>query len=203
MCGPIVTSIVLEKNSYTNYNIYFVQFFYHSGRIFTYSILGFVMGYLGSFVNIIGKLTGLSNFIVILVGIYLILKGLEMLGILKKLNIFFLRLEGLTTSFTKFIFIFRDINSLWKYFLYGLVLGFLPCGLSYTAFITSSALHNPFKSFLFMFIFGLANIPALMMIVSFSFKAIYKTRNILYFITAFIFIFTGIFFLYKNLPKIF
>ncbi|MCX7810925.1 MAG: sulfite exporter TauE/SafE family protein [Leptospiraceae bacterium] len=202
MCGPIITSFVVEKHQ-PKYSIYLAQFFYHSGRIFTYSMIGFLMGYGGFFVSNLGLIIGIKNTIMILVGIYLILKGLEMVGLIKHLNLSFETIGNTTKLFSNMILFLRDMSSSWKYFLYGLILGFLPCGLSYTAFIASSGLNDPFKGFLFMFLFGLANVPALFFVVSFSYRVVQTTRSILYYLTAIVFIVSGIYFIYSQVHRFF
>jgi sulfite exporter TauE/SafE len=52
-------------------------------------------------------------------------------------------------------------RSVWKYYPLGLVLGMLPCGLSYTAFIAAAGTGNPLAGMLTMFSFGLGTVPAL------------------------------------------
>ncbi|GIX42800.1 MAG: membrane protein [Leptospiraceae bacterium] len=200
MCGPIISSLVIE-NKQTHFNLFWAQFLYHSGRIFTYSSIGFLIGYTGSFLNTITIFSGIKNIVMILVGLYLIIKGMEMLGFIKHLSFLFNKIERSFRFFSNLIIIIRDVNSIWKYFLYGLFLGFLPCGLSYTAFIASAAMNDPFKGFLFMFLFGLANIPALFIVVSFSYKILSKSRNILYYITGITFLFFGSYLLYKEFIK--
>jgi len=46
------------------------------------------------------------------------------------------------------------------YFL-GLVLGFIPCGLLYGAFLIAMSISNPFLAALGMFFFGIATFPSL------------------------------------------
>ncbi len=218
MCGPIISSVVLNKiqnfssienriyskDQKTNW-IYInkIQILYHAGRIFTYSFIGFIMGTTGSFINTITSYLGISNFIFYFVCIFMIVKGLEMLQILSfgVINNFFNKIELMGFRLSNIIVYFKNMNSVWKFFLYGMVLGLIPCGLSYTAFITSAGLENGFKGFLFMFLFGISNIPSLYIIVSFSSRFINNQKSFLYKFTGVILIFSGIFFIVQKINK--
>lgn len=200
MCSPIIHSLK-DKN----YNFQIAQILYHSGRIFTYSFLGMILGYMGSFVEIIGNLVGLQNIVRILVGIFLIWKGLEILNLfyLQRIFDFFSWLEKKGFGFFNALVFFKEFHSVWKYFLYGIILGFLPCGLSYTALITATSTLNPFKGFFFMFLFGIGNIPALWLIVNFYDLVLKKIHKFLYYILGVIFVLFGIYFIYQSLIKFF
>ncbi len=217
MCGPIITPIVVQRNQNLNFWIIQLhQILYHFGRIFTYSTMGFLMGYTGSFVQTITPVRNIQYVFLLLIGLYLIIYGIEILSSFRFR--FFSLFEGVIYNFFKnksdfskeslfslfsLVSVLKEMNSVWKYFLYGLFLGFLPCGLSYTAFITSAGTMNPFKGFLFMFLFGLANIPALWFVVSFSVFLMGKIRSIVYRIGGIIFLITGIFIVVSSIKKIF
>lgn len=205
MCGPIISSVILKRENISYTRLSIQQLLYHAGRIFTYSLIGFVMGYTGSFINVVGSYAGISNLISLFIGIYLILKGLEMLNLLpiKMIIEFFQKIDQMGFRFSNLAVSLRQIKSDWKYFLYGLILGLIPCGLSYTAFIASSGLGDPFKGFLFMFLFGIANIPSLFLVVTFSTKIYSTTRSILYYATGIIFIAFGSYYLFIRILKMF
>ncbi len=200
MCTPIISSFKDHSSNFQS-----LQFFYHFGRMFTYGLLGMIAGYTGSFVNTVGSIFGIQNIIRISVSLFLIFKGLEILNLFyfKKLFYFFDWLEKKGFHFSKVLIHFKDLHSIWKYFLYGIILGLLPCGLSYTALITASSTLHPFKGFLFMFLFGLGNIPALWLMVNFYNFFIKKINKLLYKILGVIFILFGIYFLYESFSKFF
>lgn len=197
MCGPIISSVFMKHEKVPIFKLFIPQVLYHSGRIFTYSLIGFAMGYTGSFINVVGSFAGIPHLISLLMGFYLLIKGLEMLNLLpiEIIKEFFQKIDHIGFRFSGLILSLRHLRSDWKYFIYGLILGFLPCGLSYTAFIASSGLEDPFKGFLFMFIFGIANIPSLELIVTFSTKIYSRTRSIFYYTTGVIFIAFGLYYL--------
>src|SRR5208337_1638119 len=55
------------------------------------------------------------------------------------------------------------LSSPWRYYPLGLVLGLMPCGLSYTAFIAAAGTESPLGGMLTMFYFGAGTIPALVL----------------------------------------
>ncbi|MFN3604008.1 MAG: sulfite exporter TauE/SafE family protein [Leptonema sp. (in: bacteria)] len=198
MCTPIISSL-REKQ----YNFKIIQMFYHSGRIFTYSFLGAFLGYSGSFVDVIGNLFGIQNFVRIFIGVFLIFKGLELLNVfyIKKIFYIFDWLESRSFRFSKILVYFKDLDSVWKYFLYGIVLGFLPCGLSYTALITSASTLDPFRGFMYMFLFGIGNVPALWLIVNFYDFLLKKIHKFLYSLLGIVFLIFGSYFIYESIAK--
>jgi uncharacterized protein len=53
------------------------------------------------------------------------------------------------------------LSSRWRYYPLGLVLGLMPCGLSYTAFIAAAGTGSALGGLLTMFFFGIGTVPAL------------------------------------------
>lgn len=83
--------------------------------------------------------------------------------LLKKLpSIFSLNLGFLRTFLSK---LFLDPKGLRGYVL-GLILGFIPCGLLYGAFLIAAAISNPFLAAFGMLLFGIATFPALFITAS-------------------------------------
>jgi sulfite exporter TauE/SafE len=61
--------------------------------------------------------------------------------------------------------LFQDPQGLRGYAL-GLVLGFIPCGLLYAAFLIVSAIPNPLFAAIGMFLFGFSTFPSLFLTAS-------------------------------------
>jgi sulfite exporter TauE/SafE len=133
------------------------QLLYNSGRITTYGVAGAVMGFAGSFVNVASRLAGIQNGVMIAAGIIMVIMGLGIVGIAGGTG-WLERHNSLVLGMAKKIFPRRSV---WKYYPLGLVLGMLPCGLSYTAFIAAAGTGNPLAGMLTMFSFGLGTVPAL------------------------------------------
>lgn len=161
MCGPLVASSTLHaaasgSASFSPRKIV-PQALYHAGRLTTYGIVGACMGLAGSFVNVAVRLTGIQNGVMLAAGLLMVLMGLGILGVLsgtgwmERHNTLVLRLaKGL----------FGGVSA-WRYYPLGLILGLLPCGLSYTAFIAAAGSGTPVSGAFTMLSFGAGTVPAL------------------------------------------
>jgi uncharacterized protein len=160
MCGPLVAASALHgaatggERSIASRVV--PQFLYHAGRLTTYAIVGAVMGLAGSFVNVATKIVGLQYSVMIISGVVMIIMGFGVLGFgtmawLERHNTLVLR--AAKTFFSG--------SSAARYYPLGLVLGLLPCGLSYTVFIAAAGTGTPLAGFLTMLLFGAGTVPAL------------------------------------------
>ncbi len=151
MCGPIAFMLPVDrKNSVKSF---FQIISYHLGRLFTYSLIGLLFGFLGKGFYFFGFQQQLS----IIVGVLMILT-----------IIFPTILQKLSVSKKISTVIFKIKNSLGKelkkkgndtFFTIGFLNGFLPCGLVYMAVFGAMTTSNAFTGSLYMFLFGLGTIP--------------------------------------------
>jgi hypothetical protein len=170
MCGPLALSLPVQHLQ--GFRRFAGIVTYNLGRVVTYSILGFVLGFIGMSFSFFGW----QQIFSIAIGSFLLL-------------IFFASL------FRKKIFANSFIQKTWNHyivnllaslfgkksfgalFLIGLLNGLLPCGLVYMAIAGGLATGNILYSSLFMAAFGLGTIPA-MIAVSFAGSFIsMKMRN--------------------------
>ncbi len=151
MCGPIAFMLPVDRNKPVK--TFFQILSYHFGRLFTYSLIGLLFGFLGKGFYFFGFQQQLS----IIVGVSMILVVLFP-KIFQKINF--------SKSVSKVIFKIK--NSLGKelkkkgndtFFTIGFLNGFLPCGLVYMAIFGALATSNAFSGSLYMFLFGLGTIP--------------------------------------------
>ena len=118
------------------------------------------MGLVGSFVNVASRLAGIQNGVMIVAGLIMVFMGLSILGVmggtgwLERHNS-----AGPRRRQKKYFPVLRDGD----YFPLGLVLGLLPCGLSYTAFIAAAGTGTPLAGMLTMLAFGAGTVPALLL----------------------------------------
>jgi sulfite exporter TauE/SafE len=135
---------------------------YNFGRILTYSLLGFIIGFIGLGINLIGFLQGLSIASGIFIIIYAWRKTLFN-KLFSKLNSNFLY------SFTsKNMGKVLKMNGPFKLFTFGILNGLLPCGMVYTALITSVIAGSPINSAFTLFFFGLGTLPGMILITLFA-----------------------------------
>lgn len=160
MCGPLVAGPVLHQSSQSDAAPpapMLPQILYHAGRITTYAAVGACMGMAGSFVNVAGKLAGVQNSVMVLAGLVMIFMGLGIVGLftgtkqLEQHNVFVLRAAKKLLGG----------SSPLRYYPLGLILGLLPCGLSYTVFIAAAGTGAPVAGMLIMLSFGAGTVPAL------------------------------------------
>jgi sulfite exporter TauE/SafE len=160
MCGGFVAMYSLKKPATRPMLPYHVL--YNLGRITTYSFLGGILGYIGSFVAYAGEHRGIPGAVLLIAGIVMVLMGLNIAGVLGKRGLFE-RAEITETGLFRNVFRhILTIESVWGTYLLGLLLGFLPCGLLYPIFMSSAASGGFFSGMLVMAVFGASTIPALM-----------------------------------------
>lgn len=158
MCGGVVTAFSGSINDAKKQRQFNLS--YQAGRISTYTIAGVISGYLGA------EFTS---------------KGIIDFPLLKTLSIAFLilfalYLSGIWRALTAFE---RVGQRLWKYiqplgkrllpltsnrqcFLYGMVWGWLPCGLVYTALSFALTAGSATNGALYMLLFGLGTLPMML-----------------------------------------
>ncbi len=154
MCGPIAIATPNIGEGFWQKAL--AKILYNTGRIFTYSTLGFLLGSFGMGLRFVG----LQQSISIAAGVLIIL------GVLfssKWLNAItgnpFSILKGNTIAH-----LFQT-KSYWALFLIGVFNGLLPCGFVYIGLVGSVATQDAFGGAFYMTLFGLGTLP-LMMAVS-------------------------------------
>jgi sulfite exporter TauE/SafE len=158
MCGPIVASLGLAAAPGQGTLAAAARTVpYHLGRVTTYGALGAAMGLTGSFVNVAGRLAGLSEAVAVVAGGLMILFGLGATGLSAPLERLTSRASGRLTRLARSL-----LGGGAPLYPLGLALGFLPCGLSWTAFLGAAATGGPVPGFLSALAFGLGTIPGLL-----------------------------------------
>ena len=159
MCGGIVIAYTSAKvnSNWERTRESLSHLLYSFGRITTYVVLGAIFGYLGSVVTFDGSTRGA---LLIFAGVVMLLTGLSLLGKLKFLTLVehsLLKNSWYQKHFKALI----QSQSLFSFFLLGMLNGLLPCGLVYFFAVTAASTSDPLYGALVMLIFGLSTIPAL------------------------------------------
>ncbi len=165
MCGGIIGALSLSlpveiRNSKPG--LFSFVFAYNSGRIISYSIAGLIAGAVGTGVlqsagfdqgHAILRIIGISMMVAI--GLYLT-GWLPQLAMVEKIGIpVWKRLEPFGRKLI-------PVTSLPKAMLYGLVWGWLPCGLVYFVLLWALTAGDAIHGALTMLAFGLGTLPTLM-----------------------------------------
>jgi hypothetical protein len=157
MCGPIALAIPLKDNS-TSTRLLSILI-YNSGRIFTYTLLGALIGFIGKGVFLMGfqqKLSIILGIVIIVYAVFIIVKRKSSL-LNNLLATKFYRLKNAMGSFLRKKT--YDAN-----LLLGLLNGLLPCGMIYIALAGALASESVFSSAAFMLFFGLGTLPVMMIL---------------------------------------
>lgn len=157
MCGPLALSIPFPSQSKVSRGLAIL--IYNLGRVVTYTMIGVFFGWIGMQFTLFGWQQTLS----------LVLGSLLLIGVIGTL--FHQRLirvpiihkwwnQLFSKSFGKLL---KKANY-FSLFIIGLLNGLLPCGLVYVALAGSLAAGNIVHGAVFMFGFGIATLPAMMMV---------------------------------------
>ena len=178
MCGPLAASIGLVASPRIGARRAMGgQLLYNAGRVTTYACIGGAMGLTGSFVNTAGRMAGFQNAVSVAAGAVMIFMGLGAAGVAP----LFKRIEERVAAR-----VFRAVRAVLegggagRFYALGLLLGFLPCGLSYSAFVGAAATGGLPQGFLFALVFALGTVPALLLVGGASAIASARVRGLLY-----------------------
>jgi len=159
MCGGIVlayTGTKIDRNWHKSYQAA-AHLLYSIGRTTTYTVMGALFGYLGSVTTFNGYTVGA---LFLFAGFVMILTGLSIMGKVKFLTI----IEHSIMKSQWYQKSFRSImgnQTLFSFYLLGMINGLLPCGFVYFFAVTAASTLSPFWGAVVMLIFGLSTIPAL------------------------------------------
>ena len=159
MCGGIVIaySSTKIKSDWTKKIQAIAHLLYSFGRVTTYTILGALFGLVGGVVTF-DNLT--SGIFLLITGFMMVLVGLSLMGKIKFLTI----LEHSCSKSPLYQSTFKSLlgsQSLFSFYLLGLLNGLLPCGFVYVFAITAASTGSALWGAFVMLIFGLSTIPAL------------------------------------------
>lgn len=126
---------------------------YNAGRVVSYTIIGGIVGAIGSAVSISGKAQGI---VILVAGAFMIIMGLNMLGIFPFLRKITPRLpKGLST-----LILGKQKNR--GPFIIGLLNGFMPCGPLQSMQLYALGTGSFFAGALSMFLFSVGTVPLML-----------------------------------------
>jgi sulfite exporter TauE/SafE len=167
MCGPLVFALPGQSGRWS------CHLFYHVGRITTYTVIGLLVGALGSGLTAaVGgprgdapfTLVGVQIFVSAMAALFLLFLGLSRLGIIAEPGWLSPSLiDHLPGSWKRLKTAVQGRQPL-AMLMAGLLLGLLPCGLSYAAFARVLPIANPVYSAGLLLCFGLGTLPGLLLL---------------------------------------
>ena len=141
MCGGIVTALSLSDGGQQGGP--FFHLLYNSGRLFTYGLIGLLVGWLGSLMAYTKAFEGVSLWLLIASDLFIIVIGLGTAGAFQRLNIMQLEFRGPLQTLTRAVRQLRQLPNGFAALPLGLIFGFLPCGFLYAMAITAAQTAAP------------------------------------------------------------
>ncbi len=164
MCGGIVlaySSAKIDGNLGRAHELY-SHITYSLGRVSTYAFIGALSGLAGGVFAFRSEAKGVM---LIIAGIVMVLVGLSLSG---KIN-FLTSIEHSVSNQGWFKRSFASLlrsRSYYSFFLLGVLNGIIPCGFVYFFAIAAASSASPLDGAIIMAIFGLATIPAMLLLGS-------------------------------------
>ncbi len=170
MCGPVVAAFSFNR---ARGGVIRPQLLYHLGRLTTYSMIGGVAGFTGSFLDVAAVVAPYQRWVLTGTGALIALAGLALGGWLPRAAAARPDRPGLLG---KACGLLAGDGTAGAHFPLGLVLGFLPCGLVYAALLAAaregmeagSRGGGFLRGFLVMALFGAGTVPALLVVAKAS-----------------------------------
>lgn len=166
MCGGIISTLSTNFNNSAQRQSFSIQLFYNIGRISTYTFFGLLIGFFSS--NLMELLPDPHAFSMKIAGIFFILLGLYISQIMNSFKYFEAAGHKLWIKIEPFGRKYLPAQDNFSALKLGLVWGWLPCGLVYSALALAITQLNPLHSALTMLVFGLGTLPTLLLVGHFA-----------------------------------
>lgn len=158
MCGPLALALPAHQQGKQNNTV--AALMYNSGRVVTYSLLGLLFGFIGKSFS----LMGFQQLFSVLAGSLMLLFTVLYFGFKKDYQPQWF--QQFTWKLQSFIASALQKNK--GAFIIGLANGLLPCGMVYAAIAGALVSSSVVSSALFMASFGIATIPAMLLLMMFG-----------------------------------
>lgn len=166
MCGGINLSqcvprkIQSEPDNRIKLSTFRPALAYNIGRVVSYTAVGFVLGLAGFLIGggtEVGMSIFLQGILKIIAGLFMVIMGINMLGLFPWLRKFTIRMpKSLARK------VGDQKATATRPFLVGILNGFMPCGPLQSMWIVALATGNPFAGALSMFLFSLGTVPLML-----------------------------------------
>lgn len=161
MCGGLISAVGFTHNA--NARKFPILLAYNLGRVSSYSLAGALTGGLGATVLSLSGLHAAQQILYFFAALFMIALGLYLAGLWRGIA----RLERLGSGFWRKLEPlsrrFIPIKTPWQALPFGMIWGWLPCGLVYTILIWSLSAGSAWHGFLLMLAFGVGTLPNLLL----------------------------------------
>ena len=179
MCGGIASALSFAiPLPQKPWRLFAYHLLFGLGRISSYAVAGALISSLSTLLT-----TKFGHYAVFFFrgfsGLMLILMGLYVANWCRVLVHVEHATAGIWKRISPAINYFKPVDRLWKAYGIGLIWGWLPCGLVYSALIWSASAQNTLNGALMMLFFGLGTLPAVLATgsVAFGFQRIFQQNR--------------------------
>ena len=158
MCGGIVSA--LSMGAPARWSMHLA---YNAGRILSYTVAGAIAGTLGAASLTLDGPAPIRIVLYLLANLMLVALGLYLLGVTRVLAFSERAGQRLWRYIQALTRRFLPANTVFKAFPLGILWGWLPCGLVYSALATALSAGSPGPGALLMLAFGLGTLPNLLL----------------------------------------
>lgn len=165
MCGGINLSQCIPHGDETNekksrFSSFQPAFLYNLGRVISYTVIGFILGFVGLFIgggSGAGVPTIFQGILKLVAGVFMVIMGINMLGIFPSLRKLQPRMPNILARKVG-----AEKAKRRSPLIVGLLNGLMPCGPLQSMQIVALASGNPFAGALSMFLFSLGTVPLML-----------------------------------------
>ena len=195
MCGPLIFAFPARTGKF------WPHVFYHLGRTLTYIVMGGMMGAIGVVLAKIASATGSDPQVWIariqiglrlLAALFLLIFGLSRLGVLAEPGWLAAASPNKIPGFSRVLKSAALQTGKAEMFILGLMLGLLPCGLSYGAFARAIPTGNIYNGALLVMAFAIGTIPGLLLLGTGASKIFQRYRKPADFLAGLLMLFMGV-----------
>lgn len=161
MCGSLVAALSLSEVG--RQGGWLFHLLYNSGRIVTYTLIGALVGWLGSALAYTDRFHQVTRALLLASDLFIILVGLGTAGLFARLNASKLDFPGPMQAMTGAVRHLRGLPPALAALPLGLLFGLLPCGYLYAVAITAAQSAEVTTAALMLFAFGLGTAPSLLL----------------------------------------
>ena len=161
MCGSLVGALSLSATGRPG--SWSFHLLYNAGRIATYTLIGALVGWLGSALAYTDRFREVTRILLVASDLFVILIGLGTAGLFAWLSVARLDFPGPLRAMTGAVQRLRQLPPWLAAPPLGLLFGFLPCGYLYAVAITAAQSADVTTAALMMLAFGIGTAPSLLL----------------------------------------
>lgn len=163
MCGGIVGALTMQMPGQPQRNTWPLHLAYNIGRITSYAAAGAVMGAIGSLGLLLNEVLPVQMALYVLANLMLVALGLYLIGMTRSLALLERGGQRIWAKIQPLTRRFLPARTVGQALPLGMLWGFLPCGMVYSALTTALLAGSASRGAGLMLAFGLGTLPNLLL----------------------------------------